>query len=410
VAQPLQSIDVVPAEEPALPYGRHSIDEADISAVVAVLRSERLAHGPKVSEFESAFAAATGAAAAAACSSGTAALHLALAALDIGPGDLCVVPAITFLATATAARFCGAEVVFADVDPASGLMTAETLDEALAYAGPGVRAVLPVHLGGRLCGMNEIAGVARARGLKIVEDACHALGGRDGQGRTVGDCANSDAAAFSLHPVKTIAAGEGGMAVCPDPERAARMRRLANHAATKDPDRLTDPGLSLDGAGALNPWSYEQAELGFNYRMNELEAALGLSQLSKLERFVRRRRELTLLYDLALESLGPAVRPVSPGLAGQRNAPHLHQVLVDFEGQGVDRATVMRRLADRGIGSQVHYIPLYRQPYFARRYGEMRLDGAEAFYAQVLALPLFPAMRNRDVERVATALAEAIRP
>jgi dTDP-4-amino-4,6-dideoxygalactose transaminase len=278
----------------------------------------------------------------------------------------------------------------------------------MAYAGPCARAVLPVHLGGRICAMDDIADIARARDLLIVEDACHALGGRDSQGRTVGDCARSDAAAFSLHAVKTIAAGEGGMVACPDPERAARMRRLANHAATKDLGQLTDPGLSLDADGALNPWSYEQVELGFNYRMNELEAALGLSQLSKLERFVRRRRELQLLYDLALESLGPMVRPVSPGVAGQRNAPHLHQVLVDFEGLGVDRATVMRRLADRGIGTQVHYIPVYRQPYFAGRYGEMRLDGAEAFYAQVLALPLFPSMRNQDVERVAAALADAI--
>ncbi len=346
--------------------------------------------------------------AAAACSSGTAALHLALAAQDLGPGDVCIVPAVTFLASATAARFCGAEVVFADVDPDSGLMTARGLKAALATAGGKARAVVPVHLGGRICAMEEIAETARRSGLSIIEDACHALGGRDAEGRAVGACAWSDAAAFSLHPVKTIAAGEGGMVTSPDPDRASRMRSLANHGVTKDSVRIADAELSLDAAGELNPWSYEQAELGFNYRMSELSAALGLSQLGKLERFVRRRRELSLLYDLALEPLGPHVQPVCAGAPGQRISPHLHQVLIDFESLGVDRATAMRRLADRGVGTQVHYIPVYRQPYFASRYGEMSLEGAEAFYARVLALPLFPAMRNQDIERVVTALAAAL--
>ena len=409
MAQPLESFEPLPPQEAPLPYGRHFVDEADIAAVVAALRSERLAHGPRVGAFEAAFAAAVEAPAAAACSSGTAALHLALAALDLGPGDVCIVPAVTFLASATAARFCGAEVVFADVDPDSGLITAATLKAALAEAGGKARAVVPVHLGGRICAMQEIAEVARGSGLCIVEDACHALGGRDAEGSAVGACTWSDAAAFSLHPVKTIAAGEGGMVTAPDPDRAARMRSLANHGVTKDPDRITDAELSLDSRGELNPWAYEQAELGFNYRMNELEAALGHSQLGKLERFVRRRRELALLYDLALEPLGPVVRPVRPGAPRQRISPHLHQVLVDFDAAGVDRATVMRRLAGAGIETQVHYIPLYRQPYFARRYAARPLAGAEAFYARVLALPLFPAMRNQDIQRVATALAEALR-
>ena len=393
--------------EPFLPYGRQAIDEADIAAVVRVLRSDRLAHGPTVGDFESALAAATGAAVAAACSSGTAALHLALASLDIGPGHVCIVPAITFLATATAARFCGAEVVFADVDPATGLMTAETLLEAIVRAGAAARAVLPVHLGGRLCAMAELTEVARSAGLSIIEDACHALGGHDASGAPVGSCSLSDAAVFSFHPVKTLAAGEGGMVTSPDPDRAARIRRLANHGVVRERQLIRDPALSLDEDGAINPWSYEQAELGFNYRMNELEAALGLSQLAKLERFVRRRRELASLYDLALQPLAPLVEPVTAG-PGQRAALHLYQTRIDFTGLGLGRAKVMRRLSDRGIGSQVHYIPVYRQPYFAERYGEQRMAGAEAFYARVLALPLFPAMRDQDVERVTGALAEAL--
>ncbi len=409
VAQPLETPQLPEAPEAFLPYGRHCVDEADIAAVAAVLRSDRLAHGPTVGEFETAFAVAVGADSAAACSSGTAALHLALAALDLGPGEVCIVPAMTFLASATAARFCGAEVVFADIDPVSGLMTAETLQAALVQAAGKARCVVPVHLGGRICAMDEIADTARSAGLAIVEDACHALGGHDAAGQAVGACTHSEAAAFSFHPVKTLAAGEGGMVATPDPDRAARMRRLANHGVTKDLDLIVDAELSLGADGELNPWSYEQAELGFNYRMNELEAALGLSQLGKLERFARRRRELMLLYDLSLESLGGIVQPVRPGAPGQRISPHLHQVLIDFESAGVDRATVMRRLADQGIGTQVHYIPVYRQPYFVRRYGAMRLAGAEAFYERVLALPLFPAMRNQDIGRVTAALAEALR-
>ena len=256
--------------------------------------------------------------------------------------------------------------------------------------------------------MEGLSEVARSAELSIVEDACHALGGRDAEGRAVGACAHSDAAAFSLHPVTTIAAGEGGVTTSSDPARAARMRALANHGVTKDLDRIVDPGLSLDASGELNPWSYEQVELGFNYRMSELSAALGASQLAKLERFVRRRRELAMLYDLALEPLGAEVQAAHAGAPGQRSSPHLHQVLIDFERLGTTRAEVMRRMAVQGIGTQVHYIPVYRQPYFAARYGQMRLPGAEAFYERVLALPLFPAMRNQDIPRVVDALAQAL--
>jgi dTDP-4-amino-4,6-dideoxygalactose transaminase len=192
-----------------------------------------------------------------------------------------------------------------------------------------------------------------------------------------------------------------------DPDRAARMRRLANHGVTKDLELLEDHALALDENDEITPWYYEQIELGFNYRMNELEAALGLSQLAKLDLFVRRRRTLASLYDLALEPLTPTVRAVR-GRPGDRICPHLHQVLIDFDGAGVSRSAAMRGLAARGIGTQVHYIPVYRQPYFARRYGVPPLVGAEAFYAGVLALPLFPAMRNEDVQRVASALGEVL--
>ena len=390
-----------------LPYGRQWIDEDDMAAVVAALRSDIIAHGPRVTQFEQAFALKVGSKEAVACSSGTAALHLALAALAIGPSDLCIVPAITFLSTATAARFCGAEVIFADVDPQSGLMTPQTLEAAIARAQGPMKAALPVHLGGRLCDMAAIRNICAAEGVMVVEDAAHAVGGVDGAGAPVGACSHSAAATFSFHPVKTMAAGEGGMVTLNDPARAERMRRLRNHGVTRDTALMTEPD-SMDEAGVLKPWIYEQIELGFNYRMNELEAALGLSQLSKLGRFVARRAALTDRYETLLRPLAQVVSPVPRG-AGQPGL-HLFTVRIDFEAAGVSRAEVMRRLSAEGVGTQVHYIPLYRQPYFKDRYGEMRLLGAEAYYARALALPLFPAMQDGDVDRVVDALTRALHP
>jgi UDP-4-amino-4,6-dideoxy-N-acetyl-beta-L-altrosamine transaminase len=390
----------------SLPYGLHLIEEDDIAAVTAVLTSGLLAQGPKVQAFEVALAERLGAAHAVATSSGTAALHLALLALDVGPGDLVVAPAITFLSTATAARMCRAEVVFADVDPETGLMTPETLLEALAAAPGPVKAALPVHLGGRMADMAGLAAVAREAGVILVEDCAHAPGSRRG-GLQAGGGAYSAAACFSFHPVKTIAAGEGGAVTTNDAEMAARIGRLRNHGVTRDEALMVDPELSMDEEGRRHPWGYEQLELGFNYRMTDIEAALGLSQLSKLDRFVARRAALAAAYDRLIQPLAPWVRPV---MAGPDETPslHLYQVLIDFPAIGKSRDQLMRALLEQGIGTQVHYIPLYRQPYFKARYGPMRLAGAEAFYAGVLALPLFPAMADDDVERVLRALAAAL--
>ena len=387
----------------SLPYGRQLIDEDDIAAVVEALRSDFLAHGPRVAEFERAFAQRVGAQEAVACASATAALQLTLASLDVGPGDLCAAPAITFLSTATAPLMLGADTVLTDVDPDTGLMTPATLAEALG--GRRAKAVLPVHLGGRLAEVAAIGLVAGAAGAVVIEDAAHAVGGVDGFGAPVGACAVSAAACYSFHPVKTLAAGEGGMIALNDAARAARLRRLRNHGVTHDTALMTEPE-SLDADGVRKPWAYEQMELGWNLRMDEMSAALGLSQLGKLDRFVARRTALADLYDQALAPLAPLVRPVTRGEG--RPALHLYQVLVDFEAAGALRETVMRQISAAGVSTQVHYIPLYRHPSFIARHGQRRLPGAEAFYARVLALPLFPGMTDADAERVVEALKAAL--
>jgi UDP-4-amino-4,6-dideoxy-N-acetyl-beta-L-altrosamine transaminase len=427
-AKPQPAISGPTPASSALPYGLHLIESDDVAAVEASLRADPvmksvldeddiraalssltqplLTQGPAVQAFENAFAEVVGAREAVACSSGTSALHLALAALDVREGDTCIVPAITFLSTATAARFCGAEIIFSDVDPVTGSMTAETLGEALQRSGGTARAVLPVHLAGRACAMDEIAGVAGNAGAQVVEDACHALGTRIGE-QMVGGCSRSAATTFSFHPVKTIACGEGGMVTTNDLDLAERMRRLRNHGVTREADLLTDPSLSIAADGRPNPWSYEQLELGFNYRMTEIEGALGRSQLRKLPRFVSRRAQLAARYDALLASLGPCITPVAP-VTGEDTSLHLYVVRIPFDELGVDRADLMRRLAAAGVGTQVHYIPVYRQPYFAARYGRMSLPGAESYYAQTLSLPLFPAMADADVDRVVLELTRAL--
>ncbi len=385
-------------DPPFLPYGRQSIDDDDIAAVAAALRSDFLTTGPLVERFETAFAAEVGARHAVACANGTAALHLAMMALGIGPADVCIAPSITFLATANCVRYVGAEVVFADVDPDSGLMTPQTLAAAIGRvpAGRPLRAVLPVHLRGDAVDLPGLATLAAAEGAVLVEDAPHAVGTTMMFGNVteqVGDTRHSAMATFSFHPVKTLTTGEGGMVTTNDPALAARLRLLRSHGMVRP-------------AGA-DPWWYEMAEPGFNYRLPDINCALGMSQLAKLADFVARRRALAAAYGAALAPLAPAVRlAASPPWSDP--ALHLMCVLIDFAGLGLDRAAVMAGLQARGVGSQVHYIPVHRQPYYRARYGELDLPGAEGWYARCLSLPLYPGMADGDVVRVAGALAEVL--
>jgi UDP-4-amino-4,6-dideoxy-N-acetyl-beta-L-altrosamine transaminase len=382
-----------------LPYGRQTIDDDDVAAVAAALRSDFLTTGPLVGVFETAFAAAAGARHAIACNSGTAALHLAALALDLREGDAAIVPAVTFLSTANVVRMTGAEVVFADVDPWSGLLTPESLEAACAAAKPGarLRAAFPVHLNGQVCDMRGLAEVAKRRDLQLVEDACHALGVEG-----IGATKHSAIACFSTHPVKAIATGEGGVVTTADADLAARMRRLCSHGMTRDPAAFENRDLAFDKDGQPNPWYYEMAENGWNYRMPDVLCALGISQLRKLDRFFARRREIAALYERLLPRLAPAIRPVAP--ANAMHGWHLYAIHVDFSALGTTRARFMKALREKGVGSQVHYIPLHKQPYYQNRYGKMSLPGAEAYYAQCLSIPMFPSMTDADVEHVVKAL------
>jgi len=381
-----------------LPYGRQTIEDDDIEAVAQALRADYLTTGPTVAAFEDLFADTVGAGYSVACSNGTATLHLAMMALDIGPGDVCIAPSITFLATASCAAYVGADVVFADVDPDTGLMTAETLSDALARAkGRRVRAVLPVHLRGEICDLPALKALADGAGAVLVEDAPHALGGRyrfDDEAGAVGDGRYGAMASFSFHPVKTIATGEGGMLTTNDAGLAERLRSFRSHGMSR-PDRA-------------DPWIYEMVQPGFNYRLPDIACALGISQMGKLSRFAARRRRLAALYREALAPLAPLVT-LPPPMPWSDPVLHLMCALIDFGAAGVTRREVMEGLSSRGIGSQVHYIPVHSQPYWQARNGPLGLPGAEAWYERCLSLPLFPAMEDGDVERVVTALREVLR-
>ena len=397
-----------------LPYCRQTIDEGDIASVVEVLRGPWLTTGPKVDAFEAAFARHVGAAHAVACSSGTAALHLTALALELGEGDQVIVPSVTFAATANAVRFVGAEVIFADVDAESGLMTANTLEAALSKARPErLKAVFVVHLAG---GTVEVPAIRRllderASGVRVVEDACHALGGTypGGSGRLVpvGSHPLSAAAIFSLHPAKAMTTGEGGIVTTEDARCARRLRALRNHGFIREAGDFAQDDMAFAPDGRPNPWYHELHELGFNYRITDIQCALGLSQLEKLDTFVARRRELVNLYDELLQPLAPIVMPMARAGEG---APgwHLYSARIDFRAAAVDRGTLMRTLTESGVGTQVHYIPLHLQPYYRRLCGDCDLPGAVAYYERTLSLPLFPAMTDDDAARVVAALAACL--
>lgn len=371
-----------------IPYGKQTIDAEDIEAVVEVLQSDWLTTGPKVDEFERAVADLVGAKYAVAVNSGTAALHAAMHALGIGPGDEVIVPAMTFAATANCVVFQGGTPVFADVDPETLLIDPSSVENRIS---PKTRAVIAVDYAGQPCDYDALAAITREHDLALVADACHSLGGRY-KNRPVGTLAALSA--FSFHPVKHITTGEGGMITTDDPQLAEKMCLFRNHGITTD-HRQRNAKVS---------WFYEMTELGYNYRITDFQCALGLSQLNKLSGWIARRQEIASRYGEAFRDM-PTVRPLTVR-ADAGHAYHLYVVRL----RGVDRETAFSGLRADGIGVNVHYIPVHLHPFYQQRFGTFpgMLPVAEKAYGEVLSLPMFPAMSDAMVDRVIAAMRKVV--
>lgn len=380
-----------PGGRKVIPYGRHWVSEEDIQSVVDVLRSDWLTTGPVVERFERAFARRAGTTEAVAVSSGTAALHAAMFALRIGPGDEVIVPAMTFAATANCVVFQGATPVFADVDPATLLLGPAQVHARLT---PRTKAVIAVDYAGQPCDYRALRRLAQRAGLALVADASHGLGARDA-GSPVGSLA--DLSTFSLHAVKPITTGEGGMATTDVAAVADRMRRFRNHGFSRDRRQRAEAGC----------WHYEMIELGYNYRLTDFQCALGLGQLGRLDGWIARRQQIARRYDRAFANL-PGVQPLA---VRDRvwHARHLYVIRLDPEVLGVDRAEVVTALRTRGIEAGVHYIPVHLHPFYRERFGTGPglCPTAEAAYGRILSLPVFPAMTDRDVADVIAAVRAA---
>ena len=394
-----------------LPYGRHCIEEDDIAAVAEVLRGDWLTTGPKVAEFENVLAAKVGAKYAVVCNSGTAALHIAAMALHLKPRAKFVVPTLTFLSSANAPHFTGAEIVFADVDPQTALLTPQALNQAIERGGDDVGAIMVVHMNGQSCDMERISEIARTRGLPLIEDACHALGttyvDSSGKRASIGDCRHSDMCCFSFHPVKSIAMGEGGAVTTNDPVYAERMRLYRNHCMVRDASKFQNKEFAFDEQGRPNVWYYEMPLPAYNYRASDFQCALGLSQLTKFNRFAQDRRNLMAAYDARFARFPDTVRPV-PRSNSCDPVLHLYAIGIDFERCGRKRNTMMRDLSAKGIGTQVHYFPVHLQPYYAQRYGQQNLPNSLHYYSRALSIPFFVGMTESDVDRVTQALGNAL--
>lgn len=382
----------VPVRKERLPYGCQWLDEDDIAAVVEVLHSDWLTTGPKVEEFERAFADLVGAREAVAVSSGTAALHAAMYAIGIGPGDEVIVPAMTFAATANSVVFQGGTPVFADVDPDQLLLDPTQLEHKIT---PSTKAIVAVDYTGHPCDYDLLRTIADRHNLFVIADACHALGARY-RGRPVGSLA--DLTVFSFHPVKHITTGEGGIVTTDDSELARRMRLFRNHGITTDYRQRERQGS----------WFYEMVDLGYNYRLTDIQCALGLSQLRKVQSFIARRREIAYQYDEAFAKL-PAIKPLG-SKEHVFHSYHLYVIRLDTSKLKVSRSEVFAALQAEGIGVNVHYIPVHLHPFYRERFGTVHgmCPMAERAYEEIISLPIFPRMTDNDVWDVVKAVHKVI--
>ena len=386
----------------ALGYGRQLIDDDDIAAVVGVLRGDTLTRGPRIEWFEAALAERVGARYCVAVSSGTAALHIACLAAGMKPGSVGLTTPLTFVASASAMRYCGGDVELADIDPDTLGLAPDRVRDALTRQ-PEIAVVMPVHFGGLAHGSETVRQLSGSR--IVIEDACHALGGTYEDGRPIGCGAYADMTVFSFHPVKPITTGEGGAVMTNDAELYRLLKLLRCHGIEHEADRLVERAAGFEG-DAPNPWYYEQHMLGFNYRMSDLQAALGLSQLAKLERFRTRRRDIARAYDGVFSALTDLRMPQSSAADRARSAHHLYTLCIDFAARSTTRKHIMERLATHGVGSQVHYLPVHRQPFqrASARVASQQFPVADTHYRDCLSLPLHPGLTDDEVERVIRAV------
>jgi UDP-4-amino-4,6-dideoxy-N-acetyl-beta-L-altrosamine transaminase len=383
-----------------IPYGRQEITQADIDAVVAVLQSDFLTQGPMVPLFEQAIATYCGAAHAVAVNSATSALHIACLALDLGPGDWLWTSPITFVASANCGLYCGAQVDFVDIDPRTYNLCPKALERKLIEAekiGKLPKVVVPVHLSGQPCDMQVIHALAQRFSFKIIEDASHAIGGKY-KGGSIGNCRYSDITVFSFHPVKIITTAEGGMALTNSAVLANKMALLRSHGITRDAAQMN---CEPDGA-----WHYQQIVLGFNYRMNELQAALGLSQMDRLDAFVARRHHLAGRYDKLLDGM-PVISPWQH--PDSYSGLHLYVIRLKLDEINRMHREVFDSLREQGIGVNLHYIPVHTQPYYERmgfKVGDY--PQAESYYREAISLPMFQTLTDEQQDRVVSALKIAL--
>lgn len=384
-----------------IPYGRQEITQADIDTVVEVLRSDFLTQGPMVPRFEKTMADYCGAQHAVAVNSATSALHIACLALGLAPGDRLWTSPITFVASANCGLYCGAEVDFVDIDPRTYNLCPKALERKLVEAeqhGRLPKILVPVHLCGQPCDMQAIHAMSQRFGFRIIEDASHAIGGKY-RGEPIGNGRFSDITIFSFHPVKIITTAEGGMALTNDAELAEHMALLRSHGITRDPAQMTH---APDG-----PWYYQQIDLGFNYRMTELQAALGVSQMERLDSYVSRRHALAKRYDEMLADLPVTLPWQHPD---SYSGLHLHVIRLKLDQIDRTHREVFEALREQGIGVNLHYIPVHTQPYYQRMgFKAGDFPEAERYYAEAISLPMYPTMTTAQQDQVITALSKALR-
>jgi UDP-4-amino-4,6-dideoxy-N-acetyl-beta-L-altrosamine transaminase len=374
-----------------IPYGRQEITQADIDSVVKILKSEFLTQGPTVPLFEHEVSKYTGAKHCVAVNSATSALHIACLALGLEKGDYLWTSPITFVASANCGLYCGAQVDFVDIDPKTYNLSLKALNEKLIQAdkeGKLPKIVIPVHFAGQPCEMEKIHKLSRKYGFKIIEDASHAIGAKY-QDKPVGNCQYSDITVFSFHPVKIITTGEGGMAVTNNQNLTEKMSLLRSHGITRDPSLMTQ--------GPDGPWYYQQIDLGFNFRMTDIQAAIGISQMSRLDYYITKRKEIAEQYNLLLNRL-PVLVPYQH--SDSYSAYHLY-VIGLREDENISQFSLFKHLHKQGIGVQLHYIPVHTQPYYINlgfKVGDYPY--AEAYYQQAMSLPIYPTLSDNDQNRV----------